>query len=125
MGENEKRVFIIHELAVTEGVLKIVLKYAKENKARRVASIHLQVGELRDLTEEWMQRYFDYLSHGTIAEGGKIVIRRTPVTLECVVCADSFNADIRQDNILCPGCGSTKIELVSGREFLIESIGVI
>lgn len=101
------------------------MKYAQENKARRVASIHLQVGELRDLTEEWMQRYFDYLSHGTIAEGGKVVIKRTPVTLKCVECTDSFNADIRHQNILCPVCGSAKIELVSGREFLIESIGVI
>ncbi len=101
------------------------MKYAEANKASRIASIHLQVGELRDLTEEWMQRYFDYLSRGTIAEGGKIVVKRIPVTMKCGECADSFNADIRQENILCPGCGSAKLELVSGREFLIESIGVI
>jgi hydrogenase nickel incorporation protein HypA/HybF len=101
------------------------LKYAEENQTHQVVSIQLQVGELRDFTEEWMQRYFDYLSRGTIAEGGKISIKRIPVTVKCIECAHSFNADIRQDNILCPDCGSTKNELVSGDEFLIESIEVI
>ncbi len=101
------------------------MKYAEENKACRIASIHLEVGELRDIAEEWMQRYFDYLSQGTIAEGGKIVVKRTPVVLKCLGCANCFNADIRQENILCPGCGSAKNELVSGSEFLIESIEVI
>jgi hydrogenase nickel incorporation protein HypA/HybF len=101
------------------------LKYAEENQTHQVVRIQLQVGELRDFTEEWMQRYFDYLSRGTIAEGGKISIKRIPVTVKCIECAYSFNADIRQDNILCPDCGSTKNELVSGDEFLIESIEVI
>lgn len=121
----EKRVFIIHELAVTEDILQVVLKYATENNARRVAGIHLQVGELRDLEEEWIQRYFDYLSRGTMAEGAKILVKRIPVTLACAECADLFHADIRQEEISCPGCGSKNIRLVSGREFLIEGIGVI
>ena len=112
-------------MAVTESVLKVVLKYAEYNQACRVVSINLQVGELRDITEEWMQRYFDYLSHGTIAEGGKIVLRRSPALMKCGECAHSYNADIRQESVLCPGCGCAKIELVSGNEFLIESIGVI
>jgi len=119
------RVRNIHELAVTEDLLKVVLQYAEENQAHRVVSINLQVGELRDFTEEWMQRYFDYLSRETIAEGGKIVIKTIPVTMECLDCAHVFNADIRQDNLLCPGCGGAKTKLVSGNEFLIESIGVI
>ncbi len=101
------------------------MKYAEENRACRIVSIYLQVGELRDFTEEWMQRYFDYLSHGTVAEGGKIIIKRTPAAFECMECANNFKGDIRQDSILCPGCSSAKIKLISGKEFLIESIEVI
>jgi hydrogenase nickel incorporation protein HypA/HybF len=116
---------IIHELAVTESLLKIVLKHAEENGANRVLSIQLQVGELRDLTEEWMQRYFDYLSEGTPAEGGKILMTRIPVAFRCEACAHTFSADIRQSNLLCPACGHERCELIAGNEFLIESIGVI
>jgi len=115
----------IHELAVTESLLKIVLKHAEENGAKRIVSIQLQVGELRDLTEEWMQRYFDYLSEGTLAEGGKILLTKIPVAFRCGACVHTFSADIRQSNLLCPACGHESCELVKGNEFLIESIGVI
>jgi len=63
------------------------LKYAQECKARRVVSIHLQVGELRDVVEEWVQRYFDYLSEGTIAEGSKLVFKRTPASSNAAIAA--------------------------------------
>ncbi len=112
-------------MAVTESLLKIVIKHAEENGANRVHSIQLQVGELRDLTEEWMQRYFDYLSEGTLAEGGKILMTRIPVTFRCGGCAHTFSADIRQSKLLCPACGHESCELIAGNEFLIESIGVI
>jgi hydrogenase nickel incorporation protein HypA/HybF len=124
-GEIEKEFQKIHELAVTESVLKIVLKYAEDNQAVRVVSISLQAGELRDLTEEWIQRYFDYLSHGTIAEGARIGLKRIPIEMKCAECARSFGADLQQEEILCPGCGSPKSSLAAGNEFLIESIGVI
>ena len=115
----------MHELAVTEELLKLVLKYAEENGAQRVVSINLRVGEMRDFTEEWMQRYFDYLSRGTIAEGGKIVLKTIPVKMECNECNATFGADIRQADINCPGCGSARSRVTAGNEFIIESIGVI
>ncbi len=90
-----------------------------------MVNIRLQAGELRDLTEEWIQRYFDYLSKDTIAEGAKVTLARIPVTLTCRVCQSIFNADIRQDKIPCPACGSIAGELSGGNEFLIESIEVI
>jgi hydrogenase nickel incorporation protein HypA/HybF len=123
--KKDKGVYPIHELAVTEGVLKVVLKYAEVNEAQRVISIQLQVGELRDITEEWVQRYFDYLSRGTLAEGGKIFIKQIPAALQCLECEEIFEANIRQENILCPGCNSAKNKLIAGSEFLIESIEVI
>lgn len=125
MAFRRKGVFVIHELAITGEVLKIVLKYAEENQASRVVSINLQAGELRDLTEEWLQRYFDYLSRETIAEGAEIVLKKVPLSLRCAACTGLFHADIRRDDLQCPACGGLENELVGGNEFLIESIGVI
>lgn len=115
----------IHELAITESLLKIVLKHAEENDAKKVVSIQLQVGELRDIVEEWMQHYFDYLSKGTKAEGAKIMVRTIPSTLRCEDCAHLFYADIRKDDPLCPACSCSHWQVTGGDEFLIESIGVI
>lgn len=115
----------IHELAITESLLKIVLKHAEDNNAEKVVSVQLQVGEMRDITEEWMQRYFDYLSKGTMAEGAKIMIRTIPVTFRCEGCAHLFSADIRKGDPVCPLCSGRRGQVTGGNEFLIVSIGVI
>lgn len=72
-----------------------------------------------------MQRYFDYLSSGTIAEGGKIVLKPISVKMECTDCKANFGADIKQAVIKCPDCGSADSRVIAGNEFIIESIGVI
>jgi len=115
----------IHELAITESLLKIVLKHAEENDADKVVSVQLQVGELRDIVEEWMQHYFDYLSKDTVAEGAKIMVRTIPATLRCENCAHQFSTDIRSSDPLCPLCSCDRWQVTGGEEFLIESIGVI
>ena len=121
IGEGES----IHELAVTENILKIVLEYAQKNEARQVISIDIRVGELRDFLEDWMQWYFDHLSENTIAAGGKLNVKRSPTTFKCDQCEETFAVDLLQQELLCPSCGSGQVELISGREFYIESIGVV
>ncbi|MCJ7747981.1 MAG: hydrogenase maturation nickel metallochaperone HypA, partial [Desulfobacterales bacterium] len=54
----------MHELPITESILNIVLKHAEMNSVRKVMAIHLKVGKLSDLEDDWIQRYFDYLSKG-------------------------------------------------------------
>lgn len=105
--------------------MKIVLKHAEENRASRVVGIKLQVGELRGLEEEWIQRYFDYLSKDTPAAGARISLIKIPLELKCAACGNTFNTDLRQDQVRCPVCGGAENTLTSGYEFLIDSIEVI
>ena len=76
----------MHELPVTEGILQIVLKHAEMNSVQQVMAIHLQIGKLSDLEDEWIQRYFDYLSKGTIAQA-ELKIERMPIMVQCTACA--------------------------------------
>ena len=61
----------MHELPVTKSIYKIVRKHARKNWVRRVISENLEIGILSDLEQEWIQRYFDYLSKGTFHERTK------------------------------------------------------
>jgi hydrogenase nickel incorporation protein HypA/HybF len=116
----------MHELPIVESILNIVLKHAQQNNAKKVVSISLKIGEMSDLIDEWVQRYFDYLSKGTIAEGAKLKIEKVPVVLKCEACGSSFQVDIRKDeNIKCTQCNGDKVTLVSGREFHISSMEVM
>jgi hydrogenase nickel incorporation protein HypA/HybF len=95
------------------------------NNVRRVMAIHLQVGKLSDLEDDWIQRYFDYLSKGTIAEGAKLKIERMPVTVQCNVCSTSYEADIaRMGDLVCPACGEKGGMLLSGREYTVKEMEV-
>lgn len=116
----------MHELPVTESILKIVLTHARKNNVHRVVTIHLQVGRLSDLEDEWMQRYFDYMSKGTPAEGAKLAIERTPIRLECNACSASYAVETAGEiSSPCPECGRKDARLISGREYYIKNMEVL
>jgi hydrogenase nickel incorporation protein HypA/HybF len=116
----------MHELPVTENILKVVLRHAEEARADKVISVSLRIGELSDIIDEWLQRYFDYLSKGTLAEGATLQVERMPVIFRCEGCGESFRIKIREvKDIVCPACGEGKTTFVSGREFFIKNIEVI
>jgi hydrogenase nickel incorporation protein HypA/HybF len=115
----------MHELPITEGILKIVLKHAELNSVRQVRTIHLQVGKLSDLEDEWIQRYFDYLSKGTVAQGAKLKIERMPIMVQCDGCSNSYEAEAAKlGDFVCPACGERGGTLLSGREYHIKEMEV-
>lgn len=114
----------MHELPVTEKILEIALSHAAKNKAKRIFSITLKVGGLTDLQGNWLQRYFDYLSRGTIAEGAELIIIPGGVQLRCDHCRTLIETtrEKLQDEI-CPHCGSVDgLSIFSGREYFIEEM---
>ena len=123
VGEEPSR---MHELQVTERILDIAVKHAAGHDVSKIVRIGLKIGELSDLEDEWIQRYFDYLSKGTLAENAELVIERAPIVLSCQACSSSF--EILKEKLgspECPECGETKCQLVSGREYLVKNIEVI
>ena len=114
----------MHELAVTQSILEISLEYAQKNQANQIVAIHLQVGEVTDFDDEWIQRYFDFVSKGTIAEGAKLRLTRIPAKLQCRACSSVFPLDRSTWNSQCPSCQSKDTELISGRDFRVESLEV-
>jgi hydrogenase nickel incorporation protein HypA/HybF len=115
----------MHELPITESILKIVLAHAAKNGVRQVMAIHLRIGRLSDLEDEWVQRYFDYLSKGTAAQGARLMIERTPVMFQCNNCNTSFEVNMAaMDDVSCPACGRNDSKLISGREYYIVNMEV-
>lgn len=115
----------MHELAVTKSILKLALDHAAQNGGAEILSIRLAIGEMRNLEEEWIQRYFDYISKGTIAEKAHIKVRKIPVAFLCKECGKQFTANLHEDKkLLCSHCGSFKYDLLTGRELLVEQLEV-
>jgi hydrogenase nickel incorporation protein HypA/HybF len=116
----------MHELQVTHKILDVVLRHAQANGANKVVSIQLKIGELSDLEDEWIQKYFDYISKDTIAQNAMLVIERIPVVMKCNDCAHSFKVNIKQmKDIQCPECAHKKYTLISGSGYKIKNMEVI
>ncbi len=116
----------MHELAITERILDVVLKHARGQDVNKVVRIHLRIGALSDLEDEWIQHYFDYLSRGTLAESAGLAIVHAPAVLRCNSCDCSFEATREQlGSARCPECGDAGVQLVAGREYTIENMEVV
>jgi hydrogenase nickel incorporation protein HypA/HybF len=121
-----KEAIDMHELPVTESILNIVLKHAKNNDVKKIVTIYLSVGELSDLEDEWMQKYFQYLSKDTLAKDAKLSIERIPITMQCSKCSNVFTVEKKSlAKIQCPKCKEQKCSLKSGKEYYIKNMEVV
>ncbi len=116
----------MHELQVTDRILAVVLRHASANGVTKVLDIQLRIGELSGLEDEWIQKYFDYQSNGTVAEGAKLNIERTPVVMKCDDCGHSYEVNIRETkDIECPECASPKATMLSGKDYNVVDMRAI
>jgi hydrogenase nickel incorporation protein HypA/HybF len=116
----------MHELPAMKTIHEIVLKHAQAGNANRVLSVNLEIGALTDLQDEWIRRYFDHLSHGTVAEGAELVITRVPAVFRCSSCQGSFEVDaVVGDDLSCTQCESRAVTLVSGMAYQVKDMEVV
>jgi hydrogenase nickel incorporation protein HypA/HybF len=113
----------MHELAVTQGVLDVVIKAAQGNGGQRITAIDLVIGELSSIVDDSVQFYFDFMSKSTLAEGATLRFRRQPATAVCLECHHTFTTRAPLA-ATCPQCGSVRLQVTGGREFYVESIDV-
>jgi hydrogenase nickel incorporation protein HypA/HybF len=112
----------MHELSVTEEVLNITLDHADKARAARVLKVNLVIGELTCFMEESVRFYFDIMSEGTIADKALLSISSIPAMGRCGQCRLEFVP--KRTDWLCPRCGGSLHDLISGREFYVESIEI-
>jgi hydrogenase nickel incorporation protein HypA/HybF len=114
--------FAMHELPVTQSILDITLRHAKQANATRVTGIYLVIGQLATLVDDSIQFYWDMNAKDTIAEGATIHFKRIPAVLQCMICAEKYSPNGQE--LRCPNCGSVGVKVISGEEFSIEAIDV-
>ena len=115
----------MHELSITDAILKTVLDHAKRERARQVHRILLVVSELSDLQPLWLQRYFTELAEGSIAEHARLEIEAAAPEFVCNGCSASFFLSLRGvDRVSCTECGSPDCTLVQKADYVVEHIEV-
>jgi hydrogenase nickel incorporation protein HypA/HybF len=112
----------MHELSVTENILEIALRHAKQAEATRVTSINLVIGRLSSIVDDSIQFYWDFVSQDTICQGAKLNFERIPARLLCMSCGTEYV--LESDLTACPQCQSAQVKILTGEEFRVDSIEI-
>ena len=112
----------MHELAITQSMLDIVLEQAKKAEAKKVSRINLVIGEMTGVVNECIQFYIGFLSKGTVAEGAELSLTMVPGTVRCHSCDKLFEP--KEFDWTCPYCQGQDVEIIGGKELFVESIEV-
>lgn len=112
----------MHELPVTQGILRIAAEEAAKHNAKRVSLIKVKVGLLTSILPECINYYFEILSKGTVAEGAVIEVEKLPLKVKCNNCG--VLSEIEPKSFRCPECSSQDLTIVQGNEFYVDSLEV-
>ncbi|MEO0205753.1 MAG: hydrogenase maturation nickel metallochaperone HypA [candidate division WOR-3 bacterium] len=110
----------MHEYSVTKSLVDLCNQEAEKHKIEIIKLIKLRLGKFTGFSSDAINFYFDYLKKGTRCEKAKIEFFEIPIRIKCTDC--NYQNSIEEPIFLCPNCGKTNIEILSGREFYVESI---
>jgi hydrogenase nickel incorporation protein HypA/HybF len=109
----------MHELSLATGIVDTVLRHAD---GRRVTSVEMRIGTLRQVVPESLDFYFGICSRDTLCEGATLEQEIIQARLRCRSCGDHW--ELSEPDFRCHSCTSTDVEVVAGTEFEVDSIEV-
>ena len=112
----------MHEVAIAEGVLRIVRDAARANAAARVHTVWLELGALAHVEPDALAFCFDAVTRGSVAEGAKLEIERTAGAAWCMPCSE--RVPLARLGDACPLCGSYQLQVLDGDEMRVKEIGI-
>jgi len=112
----------MHELPVTESLLEIATRHASTAGASRIISLNIVIGQYASVIDDSIEFYWDIISEGTPANGAKLNFKRIQAEFQCTECMTQFSPGY--DLYTCPNCGSSRLNLLAGNEFYLESIEI-
>jgi hydrogenase nickel incorporation protein HypA/HybF len=113
----------MHEAALAQRIIDTVTETVQAGVVQgRVRSVCLRVGRLTSVMPENLQFMFDVLSRDTPLSGVSLRIENVPLRCGCRTCG--VESELDQPFLSCPACGSSNVDVLSGRELLIDALEV-
>jgi hydrogenase nickel incorporation protein HypA/HybF len=109
----------MHELSVSAAVVDTAVRHAA---GRKVTSVHLRVGALRQVGPDSLAFYFEIVARDTVCEGAALEQELIGARLRCEGCETEWAADAPA--FRCPACAAGTVAVVCGDELEVESIDV-
>ena len=113
----------MHEASIANHVIRAVERRIDEGEiVGRVTTIFLRVGRMTAVVPDNLHFMFGVLAEGSAVEGAKLEIEEVAVRGRCRSCGAEF--DIQDVCFFCPKCGASSVDIISGRELMVDAVEV-
>lgn len=112
----------MHELSITENLVRILQEQGTSQNFSKVLKVHLEIGALSTIEPDSIVFCFDIIAKETIAEGAVIEISRVPAVAKCRIC--HAQCEITAYGESCNSCGSIDLEVLSGKDMIVKNVEV-
>jgi hydrogenase nickel incorporation protein HypA/HybF len=110
----------MHEYSVTKELVDLCNHEAQQHDMKQIRRVHITIGRFTGFSADAIRFYFNYLCPGTRCENAELIFREMPIRIRCDGCLKV--SQIEEPVMICPACGGTDIEVMSGRELAVDSI---
>ena len=110
----------MHELKIAEELIGIIIEVANSENLKKVTKVNIQFGKMIQIIPDTFRFVFEVGVKGTVAKNARLNLQILQVKCACNKCKEETEIDDLL--FVCPCCGSNDLELIQGREILVESI---
>ncbi len=110
----------MHELSLVESMMTQLEAFLEREGCPRLISVKVAIGRLSGVDPDCFKFAFDALAEGTDMEKAELIIEKIPFEILCGECGIKTKPDA--PFMKCGTCNSEKVEIVSGREFMIREL---
>ena len=112
----------MHELSIALNIIEIVNETFAKTDAKKVNDIELEIGKFSGVELNALEFALETSMEQTHLKEAKVDIISVEGKGKCRNCSKLFLLRSLYDD--CPGCGSSSVDLISGRELKVKSINV-
>lgn len=112
----------MHEVSLMESVITLATQRAKQQQARTIHRICLDVGAASGVVPEALEFAFEIVAQKTIAESAQLDIKLVPVQCFC----ESCNQEFQPEGFIyeCPVCHQLSWKVLRGSTLELASLEV-
>ncbi|PHJ37706.1 hypothetical protein P378_14480 [Desulforamulus profundi] len=80
----------MHELALAQQMLNVLLKTAQENEIKKIALVKILAGEMMAVVPDALEFAFRVISQDTKADGATLLIEEVKALVRCPRCSKEY-----------------------------------
>jgi hydrogenase nickel incorporation protein HypA/HybF len=112
----------MHELSLATDLVNTAMATAKQNNAKKVLSVTVEIGELAMVNPEQLAFMYEVLTEENMLKGSKLHIETVPAVMECKNCGYKGPVEDRY-TCACPKCGLT-MRAIEGRDVCLKTMEI-